>query len=408
MRTIILAALFGGVIGCGGDTASPEPATPEAAPEKPAAKSDLPTFSLAWSEYPSWSTFGVAHEMGLLNGKKGELGKLEKKWKVDVELKEADYDSCITMYGSGQVDAAALTNMDALPAALTKQTVGILPTSTSMGADALLVTDAVKSIEDLKGKSVYGLSLTVSEFTFVRNLELNGQNEAEYKFSNMDPAAAAIAMQQKQDGYDAIVVWNPFVMETLKKRSDVRVLFDSSSIPGEIIDMVVMSQDSLDKEGADRFAHAIIDAFYMISDRMNNAETRSDTLVALGEKFSHLGAEDMETVVKQTQFYDTPEKGLAVFTGDDVKVVMETVVAFEEGHDMLSSKPVLGYGTKDDAADANFRFDPTYMTAIQEKRAASAAAEAAKADADAAADEAAAKDADGKDEQAAPAEKATE
>ena len=321
----------------------------------------------------SWSTFGVAHEMGLLNGKKGEQGELEK-WNIDVELKEADYDSCITMYGAGQVDAAALTNMDALPAALTKQTVGILPTSTSIGADALLVTDAIKSIEDLKGKSVYGLSLTVSEFTFVRNLELNGQMEADYKFSNMDPAAAAIAMQQKQDGYDAIVVWNPFVMETLKKRSDVRVLFDSSTIPGEIIDMVVMSQDSLDKPGADRFAHAVIDAFYAISDRINDPATRSDTLVALGEKFSHLGAEDMETVVKQTQFYDTPEKGLEVFTGDDVKIVMDTVVAFEEKHDMLKTKPNIGYGKKADAADANFRFDPTYMQAVQAKRASEAPA----------------------------------
>ena len=28
-------------------------------------KDDAPSFSLAWSEYPSWSVFGVADELGL-------------------------------------------------------------------------------------------------------------------------------------------------------------------------------------------------------------------------------------------------------------------------------------------------------------------------------------------------------
>jgi NitT/TauT family transport system substrate-binding protein len=375
MKKFVIAIVLTGLVGCGGETTPVDPTStaPDAKPEAPAT--EIPSFSLAWSEYPSWSTFGVAHELGLLNGKKGKMGEIEKKWNVDVVLNEADYDSCITMYGAGQVDAAALTNMDALPASITKKTVGILPTSTSVGGDALLVTDAIKSIQDLKGKSVYGLALTVSEFTFVRNLEINGENEKDYKFSNMDPAAAAIAMQQKQDGYDAIVVWNPFVMETLKKRSDVRVLFDSSSIPGEIIDMVVMSQDSLDKPGADRFAHAVADAFYAVNAKINDPETREDTLVALGEKFSHLGAEDMEKVVTQTRFFDTPDAGLAVFEGDEVQDIMKTVISFESSHEMLRSIPTVGFGSKEAAADANFRFDPTYMKVVQ----ASMAKEAAEA-----------------------------
>ncbi|MBT6103559.1 MAG: hypothetical protein HOH62_06620, partial [Verrucomicrobia bacterium] len=39
----------------------------------------VPSFSLAWSEYPSWSVFGVADANGIINGKKGELGPVEKK-----------------------------------------------------------------------------------------------------------------------------------------------------------------------------------------------------------------------------------------------------------------------------------------------------------------------------------------
>ena len=38
---------------------------------------ELPTFSLAWSEYPSWSVFGVADVQGILNGKEVSLVSLQ-------------------------------------------------------------------------------------------------------------------------------------------------------------------------------------------------------------------------------------------------------------------------------------------------------------------------------------------
>lgn len=155
-----------------------------------------PTFSLAWSEYPSWSVFGVADVTGIINRKKGELGPIEKKWGVDIELKEAEYDPCLAMYGAGQCDAVCITNMDILQPSLGRPGVMVLPTSTSFGADACIVTSDIKTVEDLKGVKVHGLEKSVSEYCFVRNLELLNQAEKDYTFSNMDPAAAALAMQQ--------------------------------------------------------------------------------------------------------------------------------------------------------------------------------------------------------------------
>jgi len=205
----------------------------------------------------------------------------------------------------------------------------------------------------------------VSEYTFVRNLQLLGEAESDYKFTNMDPAAAATAMQQKQKGYNAIVVWNPFVMETLNKRDDVHVLFDSSKIEGEIIDMVVMSAASLDQPGGDRFAAALADAFYSVSDRIEAADTREDTLVALGEKFSHLDAKAMEKVVEQTRFYKTPDAGVALFKSEDIKGVMGKVVAFEKDHEMLESEPKIAYGGD---TEAHLRFETKYMEMAKAKR----------------------------------------
>src|SRR6266545_4679659 len=73
-----------------------------------------PSFSLAWSEYPSWSVFGVANELKLIDGAEGKQGPIEKKWNVDIVLKEAEYDPCLTMYGAGQCDAVCITDMDVL------------------------------------------------------------------------------------------------------------------------------------------------------------------------------------------------------------------------------------------------------------------------------------------------------
>jgi NitT/TauT family transport system substrate-binding protein len=333
----------------------------------PAGAGDTPAFTLAWSEYPSWSTFGVAHELKLIDGAKGKLGPIEKKWNVDIDLKEADYDSCLVMFGANKCDGVCITNMDALNPSLTRPSVAILPTSTSFGADALIVAGEINNIKQLKGKNIYGLAKTVSEYCFARNLELLGEKESDYNFTNMDPAAAALAMQQKQKGYDAIMVWNPFVLETLNKRKDAKVLFDSTKIPGEIIDMVVVSQEALDKPGGEAFAHAVIDAFYHINQRLADSKTRDATLIALGEKFSNLNLQSMETVVKQTRFYATPEEGLKVLESEETKAIMDRVVKFCVSHEITTSAPVVGFGDKTAAPAVNFRFDPSYIKGYQEK-----------------------------------------
>ncbi|MBN2505455.1 MAG: hypothetical protein JXQ71_02050 [Verrucomicrobia bacterium] len=327
-----------------------------------------PAFSLAWSEYPSWSTFGVAHVDHLIDGRIGHLGPIEKKWNVDLVLKEAEYDPCISLYGAAQCDAVCITDMDALNPSLTRPSVAILPTSTSLGADACLVPNTVTNVQQLKGKKVFGLAKSVSEYCFVRNLQLLGEKETDYTFSNMDPGAAAVAMQQKQKDVQAIVVWNPFVLETLNKRPDVRVLFDSTKIPNEIIDMVVVAQAALDKPGGADFACAVIDTFYTVCRRMADPATADKTLVALGEKFSHLDLASMKKVVQQTRFYSTPKDGLAVLTGTELPDIMTKVVDFCAKHEITPTAPKVGYGPKTAAPDAALRFDPAYLQKVQERK----------------------------------------
>lgn len=328
-----------------------------------AMAADVPTFSLAWSEYPSWSAFGVAHEVKLINGKAGALGAIEEKWGVDIELKEAEYEPCIALYGAGQADAVCITNMDILNPALSRAGVAVLPTSTSYGADACVVSGDITKVADLKKVETRGLALSVSEYCFVRNLEKLGENPKDYKFTNMDPGAAALAMQQKQDGFNAIVVWNPFVLDTLNKRKDTRVLFDSTSIPNEIIDMVVVAKESLAKPKGKEFACAVIETFYELNKRIADPSTRDDTLIALGEKFSDLDLQSMRKVVKQTKFYATPDEALGLLEGAELKETMKKVVSFCKANGIVEDTPAIVYGT----GNGDLNFDPSYIKACKAK-----------------------------------------
>jgi NitT/TauT family transport system substrate-binding protein len=352
----LLAGLL--LTGCPGSTTSKKPGTT-------ASRGSTPTFSLAWSEYPSWSVFGVAHEEKLINGDKGQLGPIEEKWGVDIELKQADYEPCMTMYGSGTCDAVCITNMDVLNPALSRKSVAVLPTSTSVGGDALIVV-GINDVKDLRNQKVYGLAKSVSEYCFVRNLEKLKEKEADHKFTNMDPAAAAQAMQTKQKGYHAIMVWNPFVLQTLQTRKDARVLFDSSTIPGEIIDMVVVAKESLDKPGGREFACAVIDTYYALNRKLADPKTGNDTLVALGAKFSNLKLDAMKKVVEQTRFYKTADEGLGILTGAELPKTMEMVTDFCVKHDIVKSKPTIAYGS--DKGGAQLLFDPSYIQEVMKKK----------------------------------------
>ncbi|MEM7473937.1 MAG: hypothetical protein AAF483_03035 [Planctomycetota bacterium] len=320
------------------------------------AGESAPSFTLSWSEYPSWSVFGVAEVNGLIDGEEGAMGTIEEKWNVDIVLNLRDYDTCITEYATNVADAVCITNMDILSPAVSRPAVAILPTSTSDGADACIVV-GIEGIDGLAGKDSRGLEKSVSQYCFERVLEENGKDPANFPFKNMDPGEAAKAMQLKQD-VESIVVWNPFVIETLRKREDAKVLFDSTAIKEEIIDMLVIGKDSLEQPGGQRFAYAAAEAFYEVNKLIEDPSTQDETLIALGERFAKLELEDMKTVVTQTKFYKTAGDGLALF--EDKKFQDETMPAVAEfliTHDMAEKKPEFGFN----AAAAQLNFDSQFM-----------------------------------------------
>lgn len=341
--------------------------------EKKEVKTELPIFSIAVSEYPSWSTFVVAKKSGLINGTaEGEPSALEKKWGVRLKLEIKDYDPCLTMYGSGVVDACCMTNIDALNPSLSRSTTVIMPTSTSVGGDKIIgvgLTQNNPSKEEiaawLKGKKTYGLSKSVSEFVFHRGLQKMNLNPKEYEFINLEPAAAATAIQSGSKDVQSVCVWNPYALQTLRQQKSTKVLFSSAIIPEEVIDCVVMGNDSLIKSGGHNAACLICDVFYEVSKKINDQKTSDVVLKSLGEEFSNLNVEDMKIVCKETLFYGDPKSGIELFNKKEFQTVtMPTVIkACQEIGvlDAVKVPPTFGFGD----TSKQLNFDKQFMEKIK-------------------------------------------
>lgn len=368
MKRFATFVLLAVLVGCGGpkpqDGAPPEQTGDSAVANTNTAPGELPVFTLATSEYPSWSTFVVAGKAGIINPEEGgKYGPLEEKYGVDVVIEAKDYDSCITLFGSGTVDAACLTNMDSLNPALGRETTAIMPTSTSAGGDKVIAV-GVSDIDGLKPTPIYGLEKSVSQYTVIRCLEKLGQDPTQFKFMNLAPDAAATALQTGANDVKAICVWNPFAIQTLKLVNGSKAIFTSESIAGEIIDMVVVGNDSLKKPGGEKFASCLCDIQYQVNSKLWNTDEKVQNAArdALKQDFApDLTLPDMETVLKDTSFYKTPQDGIKLYTSDDFKKTMDTVVVTCKTMGVLTDKvPTIGYND----TNAQLNFTSQYMESV--------------------------------------------
>ena len=85
----------------------------------------------------------------------------------------------------------------------------------------------------------------------------------------------------------------------------------------------------------------------------------------MGGKFSSRGLEDMKQVVKETQFYKTPDQALALFEAETFRnQTMPTVVDFCVSHAIVDEKPTVGF----DEAGAQLNFDGSFIKKVKEKQ----------------------------------------
>ncbi len=314
-------------------------------------------YKVCWSHYTGWEPYALLESTGILK-------KWEQKYDVDINITLInDYVESINLYTSGEFDACTMTNMDALtiPATGGKDSTALIMGDFSNGNDGIVLKNG-DSVKDLKGREVNLVELSVSHYLLSRALEKNGLSERDLKVINTSDAD--IAALFVNDPNAATVTWNP-PLQTVRNVKGAKLVFDSSEIPQEIMDLLVVRSDA-----SDNFKKAITGAWYELMTQLNTRGKTSDALIA--EMADNSGATEAEfrAQLKTTHMYYKPADAAAVFESKDAVKTMDYIRKFSFQHGLFGAGAqnadfigiefpngeVLG-----DKGNIKLRFDPSFM-----------------------------------------------
>lgn len=145
-------------------------------------------------------------------------------------------------FRNGFLDVAALTLDEALTLAQYEPSLRIiLVTDLSNGADAVLAGQEIPSLAALKGRRVGVEQTAVGGYLLARALEAGGLEPGDVRVVPVTEGGHEQAFTSGQ--VDAIVTFDPTRTRLLKRGA--RVIFDSSRIPGEIVDVLAVRAETL-------------------------------------------------------------------------------------------------------------------------------------------------------------------
>jgi NitT/TauT family transport system substrate-binding protein len=317
-------------------------------------------FTLAISIYAGWMPWYYAKDHGIIK-------KWAERYKIAIEVVEMDYIPSIEAYVAGKVDAGVMTNMEALdmPARAGVDTTVLIVGDYSNGNDALLVR-GIADVQGLKGTEVSLVELSVSHYLLARALEMHDIKESELKVvntSDSDIAPAFIANKSQK----AVVTWNPMVM-SIEQTPGVSKIFDSSKIPGEILDLLVVNTKVLNEEP--RFAEALVGAWYEVMSLMSQRGPEADKALTDMAKRSNASLNEYKAQLRTTAMFWTPEAAIDYTRGTAIKGKMDFVRNFCFKHGLLGenarSVDIVGISYPDgtiqgDSHNVKLRFDTRIM-----------------------------------------------
>jgi len=136
----------------------------------------------------------------------------------------------------------------------------ILVVDVSHGADAVVGRAGMRGMGDLKGKRVAVESGALGAFVLSRALALNKMRAADVQVVQLESNEQPQAFEQGQ--VDGAVTFDPYRAQLLK--AGARTLFDSTQIPGEIVDLLAMRAGALERQP--RAVHALLAGWFRALD----------------------------------------------------------------------------------------------------------------------------------------------
>ncbi|MEL6435713.1 MAG: putative urea ABC transporter substrate-binding protein [Pseudomonadota bacterium] len=323
----------------------------------PATAQEKTEFSVCWSIYVGWMPWGYLEESGIMD-------KWADKYGIDVEIVQInDYVESINQYTAGQYDGCSMTNMDALsiPAGGGVDTTALIVGDFSNGNDGIVLKDG-DSVEALKGQNVNLVELSVSHYLLARALDGVGMSERDLTVVNTSDADMIAAYAT--DDVTSVVTWNPLLSEIEATPGSTKV-FDSSNIPGEIIDIMMVNTETL--AANPDFGKALTGAWYEVMGLMAAGDEAALTAMATASGTDLAG---YNAQLATTKMFYAPAEAVEFTKSAELPQTMQFVAEF------LFDKGILGEGAPSpefvgvefpdgsvygDEGNVKLRFDTTYM-----------------------------------------------
>ena len=324
---------------------------------RPAPSGEKTSFNVAWSIYVGWMPWDYADRSGIL-----------KKWadKYGIRIKLTQINESINQYTAGTFDACAMTNMDMLtiPAAGGVDSTAVIVGDFSNGNDGVVLKGKGKSLADIKGQKVNLVELSVSHYLLVRGLGTVGLRERDLKIVNTSDADIVAAYNAPAT--TAVVTWKPQLSAVLAAPA-AQLVFDSSKIPGEILDLMVVNSATLNANP--KLGKALVGAWYETLALMLGQDAAATAAKTAMAKASGTDLAGFQSQLATTHLFATPADTYAFITADAIVKTMDLVRHFSFDHGILgqgaSSVDAVGIQfpggtTLGDVHNLKMRIDPAY------------------------------------------------
>ncbi|MET0657282.1 MAG: putative urea ABC transporter substrate-binding protein [Steroidobacteraceae bacterium] len=327
---------------------------------QPANAAEKKNFKIAWSIYVGWMPWDYAAQSGIVK-------KWADKYGIKIELTQInDYVESINQYTAGGFDGCVMTNMDLLtiPAAGGVDSTALIVGDFSNGNDGIVLKGKGKKLADIKGLPINLVELSVSHYLLARALESIGLKERDIKVvntSDADIVGAFAAADTK-----AVVTWKPQLAEIMAV-PNAQLVFDSSKIPGEIIDLMVVNTATLKSNPA--LGKALVGAWYETMKLMTQKDAKAQAALTQMAKASGTDLPGFNSQLATTKMFWTPSEAHAFTTSPNLPKTMDSVRKFSFDHGLLGegAKTVDAVGiefpggqTLGNAKNVKMRFDASY------------------------------------------------
>ncbi len=318
-------------------------------------------YTVAWTIYAGWMPWPYADQAGIL-----------KKWadKYGVRIKVVqvnDYVESLNQFSAGKVDAVTSTTMDALtvPAAGGRDSTVLMIGDYSNGNDGIILKGSDR-LADIKGRPVNLVENSVSHYLLARGLEQAGLKLPDVKTINTSDADIVAAFAAPQT--TALVTWNPQLSE-VKKQPGAHEVFDSSRIPGEILDTLIIDTATL--KANPNLGKALTGAWYETLALMTRDDDQGKAARSAMAKLSGTDLAGFEAQLKTTHLYVDPKAAAAFATDPALATASDRVRHFSFDHGLFGQAAhsvddigiaFPGGKTLGSPSNVKLRFDPTFMT----------------------------------------------